>query len=71
MKKLSLATLAIAVTAAFAAAALAGNDNETQVLNQIAEYRQWTKVNVDPVKVEIPKTGRTDLIAISLAESPV
>jgi len=70
MKKLSLATLAIIVAAAFAAAALAGNDNETQVLNQIAGYRQWTKVNADPVKVEVPKS-ETDFITISLAESPV
>lgn len=69
MKKLSLATVAIAVAAAFAAAALAGNDNDAQVLNQIAGYRLWTKVNADPVKVEVPKDG-TD-VAISLAESPV
>lgn len=56
MKKLSLATLAIAVAAAFAAAALAGNDNDAQVLDQISGYRQWTKVNADPVKVEVPVT---------------
>ena len=54
MKKLSLVALAIAVAAAFAAAALAGNDNEAQALDQISGYRQWTKVNADPVKVEVP-----------------
>lgn len=59
MKKLSLATLAIAVAAVFAAAALAGNDNDAQVLDQISGYRQWTKVNADPVKVEVPVT-KTD-----------
>ncbi len=59
MKKLSLATLAIAVAAAFTAAALARNNNETQVLDQISGYRQWTKVNADPVKVEVPVT-KTD-----------
>lgn len=69
MKKLSLATLAIAVAAAFAAAALAGNDDESQVLNQIAGYRQWTKVNADPVKVEVPVT-KTDA-AIPVRESLV
>ena len=69
MKKLSLAAWAIAIAATFAAAALAGNDDESQVLNQIAGYRQWTKVNADPVKVGVPKTG-TD-VAISMAESPV
>ena len=68
MKKLSLATLAIAVAAAVAAAALAGNDNDAQVLNQISGYRQWTKVNEDPVKVEVPKTG-TD-VNLSIAEAP-
>ena len=62
MKKLSLATLAIAVAAAVAAAALAGNDNDTQVLDQISGYRQWTKVNADPVKVEVPVAG-TDAAA--------
>ena len=67
MKKLSLATLAIAVAAAFAAGALPGNDNHAQVLDQIAGYRQWTKVNADPVKVEVPKNG-TD-VALSIADA--
>ncbi len=69
MKKLSLATLAIAVAAAFAAATLAGNDVESQVLNQITGYRQWTKVNADPVKVEVPVT-KTDA-AIPVRETPL
>ena len=53
MKKLSLVALAIAIAATFAAAALAGNDNDAQVVNEISSYRQWTKVNADPVKVEV------------------
>jgi len=64
MKKLSLATLAIAVAAAFAAAALAGSDDESQVLNQIAGYLQWTKVNADPVKVEVPVTNTDAAIPV-------
>ena len=64
MKKLSLATLAIAVAAAFAAASLAGTDNDRQVLNQIAGYRQWTKVNADPVKVEVPVTTTESAIPV-------
>jgi hypothetical protein len=68
MKKLSLAALAIAVAAAFAAAVLAGNDNDAQVHDQISGYRQWTKINADPVKVEVPKNG-TDA-TISIAEAP-
>ena len=62
MKKLSLATLAVAVAAAFAAAALA--NNETQVLDQISGYRQWTKVNADPVKVEVPVTTTDSAIPV-------
>lgn len=68
MNKLSLAALAIAIAATFAAAALAGNDNDAQVVNEISGYRQWTKVNADPVKVEVPKTG-TD-IAFPMAAAP-
>ena len=68
MKKLSLTALAIIIAAAFAAAALAGNDNDAQVLDQISGYRQWTKINADPVKVEVPKNG-TDL-TLSIAEAP-
>lgn len=68
MKKPSLATLAIAIAAALAAAALASNDNNAQVLDQISGYRQWTKINADPVKVEVPKNV-TD-VTLSLAEAP-
>ena len=64
MNKLSLAALAIAITAAFAAATLAGNDNDTQVVNEIAGYQQWTKVNAEPVKVEVLKT-ETDPISLA------
>lgn len=70
MKKLSLAALAIAVAATFVAAALAGNDNDTQVLDQISGYPQWTKVNADPVKVEVPKT-ETDPISLGVSQTLV
>ena len=67
MKKLSLAALAIAIGAVFAAAALAVNDKDAQVLDQISGYRQWTKVNAEPVKVEIP--AWTDA-SLQLREAP-
>ena len=69
MNKLSLAALAIAIAATVAAAALAGSDNDAQVLDQIAGYRQWTKVNADPVKVEVA-VSKTDA-AIPLGPGPV
>ena len=64
MTKLSLAALAIAGTAAFAAAAIGGNDNDAQIVDQISGYQQWTKVNADPVKVEVLKT-ETDPISLA------
>ena len=65
MNKLSLAALAIAGTAAFAAAAIGGNDDNAQIVNQISGYQQWTKVNADPVKVEVLKT-ETDPISVGV-----
>jgi len=54
----------VAVTAVVAVAASAGNDDNAQVLSQISGYRQWTAVNGEPVKVEVP-TG------LSLREVPL
>lgn len=68
MKKLSLATVAIAIAATVAAAALAGNDNDAQVLDEISGYRQWKKINAEPVKVEVPVAG-TDA-PLQLREAP-
>jgi len=42
------------ITVAIAGLAIAQNGNDTSVLNRISNYRQWTKVNADPVKVDIP-----------------
>ena len=71
MHKLSLAVLAIGIAATLTVAGLASNDNDdAQALSQINGYQQWTKVNADPVKVEVPKTA-TDLIALGVAETPL
>ena len=66
MNKLSLAALAIAIAATIGTAALAVNDNDARVLNEISGYQQWTKVNADPVKVEVPTNG-TDVAVSSAA----
>ncbi len=52
MKKISLnvLTLVAVLTTAGLVVASTNNDNET-TLNQIAGYRQWTRINPEPVKV--------------------
>ena len=54
MKKLSLKLFALTMTAALAGLATGQNGGDTATLNQISSYHQWTKVNAEPVKVEIP-----------------
>jgi hypothetical protein len=54
MKKLSRKLFALTITVAIAGLALAQTGEDTAMLGQISHYRQWTKVNADPVKVEVP-----------------
>jgi len=54
MKKLACRLFALTFTTAIATLAFAQNGNEVAMLSQISNYRQWTKVNAEPVKVEIP-----------------
>ncbi|HEX7722430.1 MAG TPA: hypothetical protein VF397_09740 [Pyrinomonadaceae bacterium] len=56
MKKLSCKLFALTITAAIAGLATAQNGADTATLNQISAYRQWPKVNAEPVKVDIPVT---------------
>jgi len=53
MNKLSFKLFALTMTA-LAGLATGQNGGDTATLNQISSYRQWTKVNAEPVKVEIP-----------------
>lgn len=54
MKKLASRLFALTFTAAIASLTIAQNGNNVATLSQISNYRQWTRVNPDPVKVEIP-----------------
>lgn len=56
MKKLSCRLFALTLTAAIAGLATAQNIDDAATLNQISVYSQWTKVNAEPVKVDIPVT---------------
>jgi hypothetical protein len=54
MKKLSCKLFALTITVAIAGPALAQTGEDPAVLSQISNYRQWAKINADPVKVEVP-----------------
>ena len=52
MNKLSSKLFALTIIAAMAGLATGQNGGDTATLNQITGYRQWTRINAEPVKVE-------------------
>lgn len=56
MKKPSCKLFALIIMAAIAVLATAQSGDDPTTLNQISAYRQWTRVNAQPVKVDIPVT---------------
>lgn len=54
MKTLSLRLFGLAITVAMAGLALAQSGGDATTLTGISGYRQWTKVNAEPVKVDVP-----------------
>ena len=66
MKRLSVA-LICAMVAPLGGAALAESDKDAATLNQISSYRQWTRVNPDPVEVSVPVTLESGVISINSA----
>jgi hypothetical protein len=70
MKEISLKVLTFLAVLTTAGLVVADtSDNET-VLNQIAGYRQWTRVNRKPVKVPVQisiPTATVDLRAVDVA----
>ena len=54
MKNLSRQLSILAITVTIAGLAFAQSGNDVTTLTKISGYRQWTKVNAEPVKVEIP-----------------
>jgi hypothetical protein len=67
MKRLSFGVLAIVAAFGIGNAALADNDKDADTLNQISGYRQWTRVNPEPVEVSLPVTRVAGAIAIDPA----
>jgi hypothetical protein len=66
MKTFSLA-LIWATAAMLGSVTLAETDKDAVTLNQMAGYRQWTRVNPEPVEVSIPVTRTAGAISIDPA----
>ena len=56
MKKISLKVLTL-VAVVTSAGLMAATTSDHETLNQIAGYRQWTRVNREPVKVKVATVG--------------
>jgi hypothetical protein len=54
MNRLSFRLFTLAVSIAVAGTVMAVGDDDAVTLNRITGYRQWTKVNPEPVKVDNP-----------------
>jgi hypothetical protein len=65
MNKFSFVVLSIAAAISVGGAAFANNDNDT--LNRVSGYRQWTRVNPNPVEVTVPVTRIAGAVSIDAA----
>ena len=54
MRILPFKWLAITASIALSGAVMAGGNEDTVTLKQISGYRQWTKMNPEPAKVDSP-----------------
>lgn len=56
MKKISMKVLALVAVMTTAGLVVADTSDSETTLNQIAGYRQWTRVNRKPVEVAVAAT---------------
>jgi hypothetical protein len=54
MRRLPFKLLTLTVSTILSGAAIAGQDDTRVRLKQISDYRQWAKMNPEPVKVDPP-----------------
>ena len=66
MKRLSW-LLSLAITTTFTAGVLADGDHDTATLKQITNYRDWTRVNPDPIEVSVPATRTDEVVSLNPA----
>jgi hypothetical protein len=54
MRRLPFKIAALIISTVAIGAVIASGDNDAPTLKQISSYRQWTKMNAEPVKTENP-----------------
>ena len=57
MKKISLKVLTLVAVLTTAGLVAADTNNNETTLNQIAGYRQWTRLNREPIQVVVAPVG--------------
>ena len=65
MKKLSFAVFALALGSTITFGVAAGTDNDAAMLTQISTYRQWTRVNSEPVQLQVAVTPTVTGIVVN------
>ena len=53
MKRLFFTVLALALASTITLGVRAGGDDDAAMLTQISNYRQWTRVNSEPVQLQV------------------
>jgi len=69
MKKLSFTLLALALGSTITLGVRAGSDDDAAMLTQISNYRQWTRVNSEPVKLQVAVTPTVTGIVVNANEA--
>lgn len=69
MKRLSFAVLALALGSTVALGVRAGHDGDAAMLTQISNYRQWTRVNSEPVPSQVAVTPTVTGIMVNAKEA--
>ena len=65
MKKLSFTVLALALGSTITFGVRAGGDDDAPLLKQISNYRQWTRVNAEPVQSQVAVTPTVTGIVVN------
>lgn len=64
MKRPTFALLTVVAAFGIGGAVFADNHNDAATLNQISRYREWTRVNPNPVEVLVPVTRTAGAVSI-------
>jgi Phr family secreted Rap phosphatase inhibitor len=65
MKKFSFTLLALALGSTISLGVAASNDDDAAMLTRISNYRQWTRVNSEPVQIQVAVTPTVTGIVVN------